>query len=319
MKLSSNYKKETKIVNQHILDMLLHSVEEEASEILVDDFFLKDPLFFNYLEKILKKGKSIIIYSSFNIDVILLGKILSFSKNFILDPCKLRFLVDLNPWDIYDEGNKLNCINNIYRLEAFLKKEPFNNTSLIYSLNLKEINPSLFDELNNLNKVLSPKYLRLRFIPKQDISYKEHIHNLKWGDFIVDILKYGERNNMQISFDCCLYPCMFSEKSLAYLNSKNYFVEEGNSIFKFKCPSDVFEISSEEKGFHCPPLKEETLSSLYMDPFTLTPDFSKIKEEVSAKFQNIREKSLPLECLSCVYRLTSICKGMCPAFFIRSR
>lgn len=299
----------TRIANFDLLEKYFLLEKNEDQEIILDDFFLKSPKFFEFLLKILNKGRSPVIYSDFDLELSLFGKFLSFLEIYSPFLYKVKFLVDLNL-----KGNvKKKSIKNIQYLELLLKKYISSASNIIYTLNLEGLNSSIFSEISSLKTQIDVQQLRLRFAPLQGKSYREYINNSSIGDFLLEVLKYGTKNNIKISFDCCIYPCMFSKKNLKILNSLSYYSEEIQSRFKYKCPAATFVCSSLGKIYHCPPLEKETQLPLYLDPISLAPDMYKIKKEMESKFLKLSESTLPQECLICEYRISNICRGICPA------
>lgn len=131
----------------------------------------------------------------------------------------------------------------------------------------------------------------------------EFINNHIYGEKIKTIMSWAGSKNIPISWDCKLYPCLFSDKVFVNKQLRNLI----NNV-RFSCqntmPLDVF---PDLHYIHCYPAAELTGKNI-LD----FPNLEALKTDLIFRKKIINyNKNIPVACQDCVYLQENMCDSLC--------
>jgi organic radical activating enzyme len=168
---------------------------------------------------------------------------------------------------------------------------------------------NLFDYIKWLNSELDGKLNAIRL--GLDLTGTYLINNKDMGKEITKILKFGEYNNIRVSSDCQVPPCLWEGKTKdsVLINSNGFatFKIPGNKTICGFMPLDIFPNGS---AIHCYPL-EDKLKIDNVLKISGENNILELRDEFDRLYiENHKNYKIPQDCLDCVFYETE-CDGIC--------
>lgn len=127
--------------------------------------------------------------------------------------------------------------------------------------------------------------------------------NYTYTDLMEQFIKWGMMNDIFLSIDCGLFPCMFrSDKQ------RDYFLERVRDL-QLGCSGGAFDVFSNNKASLCYPGKDIIVDLNKYD--NLQSAFNELI--IRKRYQYAKKDRLPKECRSCEF-LNKQCAGPCLGF-----
>jgi hypothetical protein len=144
-----------------------------------------------------------------------------------------------------------------------------------------------------------------------DLTGTYLINNKEIGNELVKILKFGQYNNIKITSDCMVPPCLFEGKT------KDAVLENSMGFATFKLPEydtvcgfmplDVFPDGS---SIHCYPLEDKVKIPSVLE-ISGKNNILALRDEFDKLYiNNHKTYTLPTDCLECHFYSTH-CNGIC--------
>lgn len=144
-----------------------------------------------------------------------------------------------------------------------------------------------------------------------DLTSTFLVNNKEMGSELTKILKFGKYNDIKITSDCQVPPCLWEGKT------KGSVLENSMGFATFKIPEyetvcgfmplDVFPDGS---SIHCYPLEDKVKLPNVLEITGKTPILALREEFDNLYIQNHKQYSLPKDCLECHFYKTQ-CNGIC--------
>lgn len=254
------------------------------------------PLFLQFLDVTFSYNKIPVIFSNF----LFSEEILEGLKSRLSENKRVIFLANLS--DLNEPFLSIAAHNylEIYRILSMRNRTK--QLSISFTIDIGHPKTSNLGYLKELMKHgITVENLRFCMMAPSPTCYKvsDFKGNTDIGDVLMELCKYCENNNIEMTLAESMFPCMFKN-----LNDYYYVKKIWSPSRDLECyinpPIDVF---SDNTASFCFPLKNKLNLPIN--------DINTIKSELLEKFENI--KTISDTCKSCIY-YKSHCKGACPAW-----
>jgi hypothetical protein len=144
-----------------------------------------------------------------------------------------------------------------------------------------------------------------------DLTDTYLVNNKEMGNELVKILKFGKYNNIKITSDCMVPPCLFEGKNKDSvlensLNFATFKIPEYDTVCGFM-PLDVFPDGS---SIHCYPLEDKVNIPNVLE-ISGKNNILELRDEFDRLYiNNHKTDSLPQDCLDCHF-YPKECNGIC--------
>jgi organic radical activating enzyme len=261
--------------------------------------------FMGIVEHIISKGLKINLVSNF-----LFSKT---TREFIIKNIRYIRWVFPNAAEL-DEKNRMVLFKKNYTeiYNAYLNTWGFEDHPRLYlaitmSSNWKEKN--FYEYVKWLYHQLDGKVNAIRV--GLDLTNTYLVNNKEMGSEITKILKFGKYNDIRITSDCQVPPCLWEGKTKSAvmensLGFATFKIPEYKTICGFM-PLDVFPDGS---SIHCYPLEDKVKIDNVLN-ITGESNISALRNEFDNLYkENHKNYTLPKDCLDCHFYDTQ-CNGIC--------
>jgi organic radical activating enzyme len=213
-----------------------------------------------------------------------------------------------------DEKNRLNLFKKNYLslYTAYANTWGFEENSRLFialtlSSDWKE--RKMYDYIKWLYHALDGKLNAIRL--GLDLTGTYLINNKEMGEEVTKILKFGMYNNIRVTSDCQVPPCLWEGKTKESIIQNSFdfatFKVKGYDKICGFMPLDIFPDGS---SIHCYPLQDKVKIDNVLkisgenNILTLRDEFDDLYRE------NHKNYKIPQDCLDCVFYKTE-CNGIC--------